>query len=129
METRIIDRSLIQKIVPLLHELNPNITLDNLLKLQLEMFEISTFTCFGLFDESTLIGVASGWVTVRLYSGKQLEIDNVIISSTYRSKGVGAMFITDIEQWALENSCKTIELNTYVVNGKSHKFYFNQGLC
>ncbi len=32
-----------------------------------------------------------------------------------------------IELWAKNNDCKTIELNTYVQNEKSHKFYFNQG--
>ena len=34
---------------------------------------------------------------------------------------------TMAENWAKENDCKTIELNSYVQNSKSHKFYYNLG--
>ena len=107
METRILDESYIEQILPLLHELNSQITIDELRELQLEMFSMSNYTCFGLFDEVTMVGVASGWITVRLYSGKQLEVDNVIISSNQQSKGFGEIFVRDMEKWAIKNGCKT----------------------
>ncbi len=91
------------------------------------MFEFNNYKCFGFYEDDQLIGLSSGWITVRLYSDKQLEIDNVIISDKIQSKGYGKIFINKIETWAIENGCKTIELNTYVQNDRSHKFYFNQG--
>ena len=91
------------------------------------MFEFDNYQCFGLFENRKLIGVTSGWVTVRLYSGRQLEIDNVIIDPSLQSKGFGKAFMEEIEAWAKSNACKTIELNTYTQNHKSHKFYYNQG--
>ena len=72
-------------------------------------------------------GISSAWTTVRLYSGKQLEVDNVVIDSSQQSKGLGKLFFEFIENWAKKNEYKTIELNTYVQNSKSHKFYYNLG--
>jgi GNAT superfamily N-acetyltransferase len=115
------------EIVRLTRQLNPDIDITELEKRQSEMFGLDTYTCFGLFEKGILIGVSSGWITVRLYSGKQLEVDNVIIDSTIQSKGYGKLFMDEIESWAKTNHCKTVELNTYVQNGRSHKFYFKQG--
>lgn len=117
----------IPEILLLTKQLNQNLSVLELEKRHTEMFQFKNYKCFGLFKNDLLIGVSSGWITVRLYSGKQLEIDNVIINSTIQSKGYGKFFINEIESWAITNNCKTIELNTYVQNNRSHKFYFNQG--
>ena len=84
------------------------------------------YTGFGLFKNDELIGFTSGWTTVRVYCGKQLELDNVIINNTMHSKGYGKWFMDEIEKWAIEQQYETIELNSYVANSRSHKFYFNQ---
>jgi len=91
------------------------------------MFEFETYTCFGVFVNDQLVGISSAWTTVRLYSGKQLEVDNVVIDNLHQSKGFGKLFFEFIEDWAKKNEYKTIELNTYVQNSKSHKFYYNLG--
>lgn len=108
-------------------QLNPKMTLEQIQNLLNEMFTLPTYRCFGLFLNKKLVGISSGWITVRFYSGKQLEVDNVIIDNSLQSKGFGKQFFDFIENWAKENSCETIELNTYVQNSKSHKFYFNLG--
>ena len=108
-------------------QLNPKMTLEQIQNLLNEMFTLHTYRCFGLFLNKKLVGISSGWITVRFYSGKQLEVDNVIIDNSLQSNGFGKQFFDFIENWAKENSCETIELNTYVQNSKSHKFYFNLG--
>ncbi|MEE9350378.1 MAG: GNAT family N-acetyltransferase [Flavobacteriaceae bacterium] len=117
----------LEQIVRLTKQLNPDISIVELKNRQTKMFKFDTYHCFGFFVNGKLIGVSSGWITVRLYSDKQLEIDNVIIDNSLQSKGYGKLFMNEIEIWAKNNNCKTIELNTYVQNEKSHKFYFNQG--
>ena len=117
----------INEIVVLGQQLNPKLTLEEVQAYQQEMFQFPSYNCFGLFVGEKLIGISSGWITVRLYSGKQLEVDNVIIDNNIQSKGYGKKFFELIENWAKENGCKTIELNTYVQNSRSHKFYYNLG--
>ncbi len=117
----------IREISILGQQLNSQLTVYQVQDFLKEMFTYSSYKCFGLFYNENLIGISSGWITVRLYSGKQLEIDNVIIDKTLQSKGLGTIFMNYIEMWAKNNNCKTLELNTYIQNAKSHKFYFNTG--
>ena len=116
----------LEQIILLASEVNQDISDDDLRSRLAEMFGYDSYTCFGLFVDSELVGISSGWLTTRFYSGKQLEIDNVIVGKEFRSSGYGSEFIGYIEAWALKEGCLTVELNTYVVNSKSHKFYFNQ---
>jgi len=124
---KILKQENLEQIVKLTRQLNPNMPISELESRQSKMFEFENYKCFGLFENDKLIGISSGWITVRLYSEKQLEIDNVIIDNTIQSKGYGKIFMNEIESWAKINNCKTLELNTYVENDRSHKFYFNQG--
>lgn len=114
-------------IIDLLKQLNPKMNIHTIENHLIAMAAMENYTCFGLFDESGIIGVASGWTTVRIYCGKQLEIDNVIIDQDQQSKGWGKYFINSIKEWSAENNFQTIGLNTYVENHPSHKFYYNQG--
>ena len=117
----------IPEILPLIQQLNPNTSIEILEDRQRRMFEFDNYKCFGFYENEKLIGLSSGWITVKLYSDKQLEMDNVIMDESFQSKGYGKVFISEIETWAKENDCKTVELNAYVQNDKAHKFYFKQG--
>ncbi|MCF8715191.1 GNAT family N-acetyltransferase [Joostella atrarenae] len=123
----LLNEDAIEKIVTLTQQLNPTKSKESLLEMHRSMFTFNGYKCFGLFYEEELVGICSGWITVKLYSGKQLELDNVIINSDHQSKGFGKILISKIGEWAAENDFETMELNTYVGNGRSHKFYFNQG--
>lgn len=127
IEFKILSIKELNEISVLGQQLNSKLTLEQIQLYLNQMFGQPNYICFGVFLNEKLIGISSGWTTVRFYSGKQLEVDNVIIDSNVQSKGIGKQFFQFIENWAKENDYKTIELNTYVQNSKSHKFYFNLG--
>lgn len=127
IEFKILTRNELEEIAVLGQQLNPKLTLEETQNYLHQMFEFENYMCFGVLLNEQIVGVSSAWTTVRLYSGKQLEVDNVIINNRLQSKGLGKMFFNFIENWAKENDYQTIELNTYVQNSKSHKFYFNLG--
>ena len=124
---KLIDLTFLDQILNLTKDLNPDLPFSDLKQRVISMFEFEHYNCFGLFENDKLVGVSSGWITVRIYSGRQLEIDNLIIDSTIHSKGYGEFFINEIEAWSKKNDCVTVELNTYIKNERSHKFYFNRG--
>ena len=111
----------------LIGQLNPNIESEVLRQRLEQMLGSNAYQCFGLFKKDALIGLLGCWTFTKLYSGKQLELDNVIIDKKIQSKGYGKLFFNFIEDWALKNGCESLGLNTYVENDRSHKFYFNQG--
>ena len=117
----------LDNILDLAQKINPHKTFDELNQKQIEMFAYDHYHCFGIFNDNILVGLSSAWVTVRFYCGKQLEVDNLMVEPTLQSKGYGKILMEYLENWAKENGCLTVELNTYVFNERSHKFYFNQG--
>lgn len=115
------------EILKLAHDLNPTIEDEVIVKRFEDMFNLSNYLCFGLYYNNELLGITSAWISTRFYCGKQLEIDNFIIDEKYRSKGYGRIFIALLTEWAQKNEFEAIELNTYVSNSLSQKFYYNQG--
>ncbi len=74
-----------------------------------------------------VFGVTGLWFCTRHYSGKSVELDHVIIDENYRNKGLGKEFMIWIENYVKDKGYEAIELNTYVQNHPSHKFYYNLG--
>ncbi|WP_250434706.1 GNAT family N-acetyltransferase [Hanstruepera flava] len=114
-------------LLQLVHQLNPNKDISFLNDTLIEMVKLPNYTCFAIFSDNELLGVSSGWTTIRIYRGKHLELDNVIIDSKIQSKGLGNYLISQIKEWALKNEYTCIGLNTYVSNSRSHKFYYKEG--
>ncbi len=127
LDFRILTPQYLDEIAVLGQLLNPSKTVDEIRAYLEQMFAFEHYMCFGVFQNSTLVGICSAWTTVRFYSGKQLEVDNVIIDPSLQSKGIGKLFFEFIETWSKDHQYNTIELNTYIQNAKSHKFYFNLG--
>lgn len=117
----------LNRVVQLLLQLNPEKDKKHLAHVLNHMYSFTNYVCFGLYENDNLIGIASGWTTVRVYSGKQLELDNVVIDEKLQSKGYGKVFFDKISTWALDHDHESLNLNTYVSNPRSHKFYFNHG--
>lgn len=116
----------VNDILPLASELTPDIP-AHVLKARLEeMFKLS-YKCLGAYLDGRLVGICGAWITTKLYSGRQIELDNLVIAREYRSKGLGSRFLDAIDQWAKEQGCVSCELNSYIANVRSHKFYLNKG--
>ena len=62
-----------------------------------------------------------------MWCGKYLELDNVIVSKEYRSKGVGKILSDFLDKKAHLNNCTILVLDAYTSNFKAHRFYYNQG--
>lgn len=114
-------------IASLVQQINDKKSLDEIKKSLSANFDFNNYMVLGFYDDNKLVGLTSGWSTAKVYSGKQLEVDNVIVDNRLQSKGYGKMFFNLIEEWATKRGYKSIELNTYIHNYRSHKFYFNQG--
>lgn len=85
------------------------------------------YQCIGIYDEHTLIGICGLWFQTRHYAGRSVEVDHVIIDDAYRNMGIGKVLMDYVYKYAREKSCNWVELNSYVHNFPSHKFYYNQG--
>lgn len=114
-------------ILPLVMELGDFQTDEALLNARfLEMFD-QNYECFGVYLEEELIGVFGLWFMTRHYAGKSCEPDHVFIKSGYQNRGFGKQIFEFIFDYSRKKGCETSELNSYVQNFRSHKFYMNHG--
>ena len=124
---KILSEKNIDEIVDLIDKLNENKIPKNILnKRQKEMFS-QNYECMGVFIKNKLIGVVGLWFQTRLYSGRSCELDHVYILPEHRRYGLGSNLISFVEEHVLNKGFECMELNTYLQNTLSHKFYYNNG--
>ena len=123
---KIIENEKINLVVPLVQKLNGNQVSDDVLKQRFSEMITQNYECAVIYDGDNLVGVCGLWFCTRHYSGKSVEPDHVFIDDDYRGKGLGRLFFDWIYNYARSKGCEAVELNTYVSNAPSHKFYFNE---
>ncbi|OBX25475.1 hypothetical protein LX77_02621 [Gelidibacter algens] len=124
---KIIDPSNINTIIPLMLKLNNQKITEAVLKQRFAEIVTQNYECAAIYDREKLIGIAGMWFCTRHYSGKSVELDHVFIEDAYRKKGLGKQFMKCIYDYVAQKGCQSVELNTYVQNYPSHKFYYNEG--
>lgn len=80
-----------------------------------------------VIENEEIIGLTGFWVGTKLWCGKYLELDNVVISSKHRSQGIGQFLFDHMEKMAQEIGCTMLALDSYTSNFKAHKFFYNHG--
>ncbi len=116
----------ILQILPLVKQLNKS-TSNEVLTERIQEMSTQNYKCIGIFLKDQLIGISGLWFLTRHYCGKTIEPDHVIISKEYRNKGFGKKLFEWIYNYAQNIGYEATELNTYIENTKSHRFYENEG--
>lgn len=124
---KIIEPSKINDIIPLIQQLTSHKNSDTILKERFAAMVSENYECAVIYDNHKLIGISGLWYCTRHYAGKSVELDHVFIDEDYRNMGLGKQFLEWICSYVKANGVKTAELNTYVQNYSSHKFYYNEG--
>ena len=127
VEIEVIKNEDILSIIPLLEVINTKTPAEILKKRVLEMGNLTNYECIGLYIDEKLMGISGLWYSTRHYIGKTVEPDHAIIDASLRGQGYGSQFFKWIDTYVISKGCEGIELNTYVSNPKSHKFYYNEG--
>ncbi len=114
-------------VLPFIQKLmNNQFTNEVLIERFEEMFD-QNYECWGVHLDEKRIGVFGLWFMTRHYAGRSCEPDHVIIDDVYRGRGIGKKVFEWIYKYAKSKGCETSELNSYVSNFPSHKFYLNEG--
>ncbi|WP_157753173.1 GNAT family N-acetyltransferase [Chitinophaga sp. MD30] len=82
----------------------------------------------AVYEGERCVGISGFWIGTKIYCGKYIEMDNVVVDPTYRSGGIGKLLCRWIEEKAVATNCKTVMLDAYVQNRDAHRFYFRRDL-
>ncbi|MFM6945582.1 MAG: GNAT family N-acetyltransferase [Flavobacteriales bacterium] len=120
------DKSAMLANLPVLQELYPSLTAEQYSQ-ELELMLPHNYGQLVVFDGSICVAVCGFWIGNKLWIGKYLELDNIVVAEAYRSRGVGELIFKYLEQKAQEEGCNMLALDSYTTNFKAHKFFYNQG--
>jgi GNAT superfamily N-acetyltransferase len=112
--------------IEIIKELYPNLTLQKYKSYLNEMIP-HNYKQLAVFEHDVCIGLTGFWSGIKLWSGKYIEIDNFIVHSNHRKKGVGKLMTEYIEKIAKKSNCTMVVLDAFTGNFKAHRFYYNQG--
>ena len=123
---KLIEKERMRSILPLLSELNPNIS-SNVLRSRLKNMILQGYQCVGVFDSGKLVGISGIWVLTKYYIGRHIEPDNVFILPEYQGKCIGKLLMNWIFDYAKSIGCVASELNCYTENKAGQRFWKQQG--
>ncbi|UZO82585.1 GNAT family N-acetyltransferase [Aquimarina sp. ERC-38] len=116
-----------KNVLPFIQELTQHQNTDEVLLSRFDEMFTQNYECFEIKYNEESIGVFGLWFMTRHYIGKSCEPDHIYIDPSYRRQGFGKKVFHWIYKYALTKGCEAMELNTYVSNFASHKFYHNEG--
>jgi GNAT superfamily N-acetyltransferase len=115
--------------LPVLQELYPSLTLEAYEKDLINMLPNNQYGQIAVFEGETCLGLTGYWIGTKLWCGKYLEIDNLIVSEKQRSTGVGKRMFEYLAAKATQENCTMMALDSYTSNFKAHKFFYNQSFA
>ncbi|RYD18680.1 MAG: GNAT family N-acetyltransferase [Verrucomicrobiaceae bacterium] len=113
---------------PLLVSLNPETPASVVMeRLETILRDHPHYELFGAFVDGELAGLAGAWVATKIWCGRYLEVDNLVVSEDHRSSGIGSLLVKHLEALAREKDCKVVVLDSYASNTASHRLYYRLG--
>jgi GNAT superfamily N-acetyltransferase len=85
------------------------------------------YQILGAFTGEKLTGIVGAWIATKIWCGRYLEIDNLVVDPAHRSTGIGGLLINHLETVARERDCKLLVLDSYTANHPSHRLYHRLG--
>lgn len=117
---------LILEQIDIVRELYPDLTLEYYSEMLENMLPKNYFQ-IGIFENEECIAISGYWLGTKLWCGKYLELDNVVVKSSKRGSGAGKLIQAYLEEKAKAMNCNIMVLDAYANNYKAHRFYYNQG--
>lgn len=121
------DATGMEEAYPLVIQLSPNVTRHEYTQYIADMVKSGYFQVIMRNEENKAVAVSGIWIATKIYSGKYMEMDNVVVDSAYRSAGLGKLLYEYCLNLANENKCQVIMLDAYMENERAHAFYMEKG--
>lgn len=94
---------------------------------ELDLMLENNYGQIGVFDDDICAGLTGYWIGSKLWCGKYIELDNVVVAEDYRRQGIGKRLFDYMEQKAVDLGCTMLALDSYTDNFAAHPFFYEQG--
>lgn len=111
----------------IIYELYTGFTKEKYAEMLQDMTAYGYKQIVALNENNEVVGLSGYWINTRLWCGKYVDIDNVIVAEKHRSKGIGKLMMDWIINEAKRLGCENAVLDAYVENLDAHRFYYREG--
>ena len=87
----------------------------------------NNYQMIAAYINNKMVGIAGYWVLTRFYSGRYIQVGNMVVDKKHRGVGVGKKLLNFIGNEGKKRNCKHFILDSKVENKESHKFYLQEG--
>jgi GNAT superfamily N-acetyltransferase len=86
------------------------------------------YRAIGLFSAAgQLLGFAGIWIATKIWCGRYLEVDNLVVHPLHRAGGAGTALLRHLEELGRAEDCNILVLDSYTSNHASHRLYHRLG--
>jgi GNAT superfamily N-acetyltransferase len=103
-------------------ELRTHLNTKSYLDLLLSMMK-DGYKLFALYEKDKIVAVTGIAIRTNFYYGKHVFVYDLVTKTLERSKGNGKKLLSYIHQFAEENDCAVVALESGLVRLDAHRFY------
>ena len=107
---------------PVLNELRTHLTVTTYLEI-LGQMTCDGYRLFGLFENEQIVAVAGVAIRTNFYYGRHVFVYDLVTRSSERSKGYGEKLLDYVHQYAKEQNCGIVALESGLFRLDAHRFY------
>ena len=116
----------LERIAPVLLELRDHYDTNGLLE-QIRKQQKDGYQVAYVEEDGEVLGVAGFVITSKLAWHKHLYVDDLVTAAARRSRGAGRCLMDWLRQYAIDNGCKQLHLDSGVQRFRAHRFYLREG--
>ena len=117
----------LERCYPVMKELRTSLSFENYINLYEQAHAKDGYEIMALQQDRKILAVMGYRILYDYVHGKHIYIDDLVSTSTERSKGFGAQFLEYAEQIARQQGCQCLRLCTGIENELGKKFYEKSG--
>ena len=117
----------IESCYPVMAELRPHLSAEQFLN-QVQMQMQFGYQLSYLETESNVVAVAGHRLSHNLAWGKFFYVDDLVTAAQHRSKGYGKQLLDWLIDYARQQSCQQLHLDSGAQRKDAHRFYKREGL-
>jgi len=110
----------------LIKQLNPKLNQAEYAHMLIEM-TTNKYKQLIAIQNDIIIGVCGFWINTKIYTGKYIELDNVVVDTQIRNQNIGEQLCLKLLEIAEKEQCKVAMLDAYLENEAAHRFYERLG--
>ena len=111
---------------PVLRELRSHLDRDEMER-RLERMREEGYRLFGRYVDDDLVSVAGVTLGTNFYLGRYCFVHDLVTTEGRRSEGHGATLLSFVHDWAAEQGCDSVELESGLWREEAHEFYDELG--